>query len=54
VAFVLTLCAAGAILSDRTQSDRTRQWVRATLILFAVASVFASEAGRIFGPNGVD
>jgi alpha-1,2-mannosyltransferase len=54
VAFVLTLCAAGAILSDNTQSDRTRQWVRATLVLFAAASVFASEAGRIFGANGVD
>jgi hypothetical protein len=54
VSFVLMLCAAGAILSDPAQVERTRRVVRAALVLFAVATVFASDAGRVFGPDGVD
>ena len=54
VSFVLMVCAAGAILSDPAQAERTRRVVRAALVLFAVATVFASDAGRVFGPDGVD
>jgi hypothetical protein len=54
VSFLLTLCAAGAILSDPTQPERTRRVIRAALVLFFVATVFASDAGRVFGPDGVD
>jgi hypothetical protein len=54
IAFVLTLCAAGATLSDSTQPLRTRRAIGAAMIVFAVVSSFTSEAGRVFGPNGVD
>jgi hypothetical protein len=54
VSFVLMLCAAGAIVSDPTQPDRTRRAVRAALVLFSVVTVLASDAGRVFGPDGVD
>jgi hypothetical protein len=54
VSFVLMLCAAGAVLSDPAQFERTRRVVRAALVVFAVATVFASDAGRVFGPDGVD
>ena len=54
VSFVLTLCAAGAILSDPAQPERTRRLVRGALIVFSVATFFASEAGRLLGPDGVD
>jgi alpha-1,2-mannosyltransferase len=54
VSFVPMLCAAGAILSDPAQLERTRRVVRAALVVFAVATVFASDAGRVFGPDGID
>jgi alpha-1,2-mannosyltransferase len=54
VSFVLTLCAAGAILSDPAQPERARRFVRRALIVFSFATVFASEAGRLLGPDGVD
>jgi hypothetical protein len=54
VSFVLMLCAAGAILSDPTQLELTRRPVRTALVLFSVATVFVSEAGRVLGPDGVD
>jgi hypothetical protein len=54
VSFVLTLCAAGAILSDPAQPERVRRFVRRALVVFSVATFFASEAGRVFGPDGVD
>jgi hypothetical protein len=54
VSFVLTLCAAGAILSDPAQPERARRFVRRSLIVFSFATVFASEAGRLLGPDGVD
>jgi alpha-1,2-mannosyltransferase len=54
VSFVLMLCAAGAILSDPTQPERTRRTVRAALVLFAVITILASDVGRVFGPYGVD
>jgi alpha-1,2-mannosyltransferase len=54
VSFVLTLCAAGAILSNPAQPERARRFVRRALILFSFATLFASEAGRLLGPDGVD
>ena len=54
VSFVLTLCAAGAILSDPAQPERARRLVRRALIVFSFATCFASEAGRVLGPDGVD
>jgi hypothetical protein len=54
VGFVLMLCAAGAVLSDPLQPQRTRRVVRAALVLFSVVTVLASDAGRVFGPDGVD
>jgi alpha-1,2-mannosyltransferase len=54
IAFVLTLCAAGATLSDSTQPSRIRRAIGAAMIVFALVSSFASEAGRVFGPHGVD
>jgi len=54
VSFVLTLCAAGAILSDPAQPERARRFVRRSLIVFSFATVFASEAGRVLGPDGID
>jgi hypothetical protein len=54
VSFVLTLCAAGAVLSDPAQPERARRFVRRALVLFSLATFFASEAGRLLGPDGVD
>ncbi len=54
VSFVLTLAAAGAVLSDATHPERTHRRVKAALIAFSIVTVFASEAGRVFGPDGVD
>ena len=54
VSFIFTLCAAGAVLSDTSQPEITRRATRASLVVFALATVLASEAGRILGPDGVD
>ena len=54
VSFIFTLCAAGAVLSDATQPEITRRVTRVSLVVFAVATVLASEAGRILGPDGID
>ena len=54
VSFILTLCAAGALLSDPTQPESTRRATRVALIVFAAMTLFASEAGRIFGVDGID
>jgi hypothetical protein len=54
VSFVLTLAAAGAILSDPAQPAQARRFVRRALIVFSFATCFASEAGRLLGPDGVD
>jgi hypothetical protein len=54
VSFILTLAVAGAILSDGTVPVRSRRAVRAAMILCAVAGLFASDAGRLFGRDGVD
>jgi hypothetical protein len=54
VSFIFTLCAAAAVLSDTTQPEITRRATRFSLVVFAVTTVLASEAGRILGPDGVD
>jgi alpha-1,2-mannosyltransferase len=54
VSFILTLCAAGAVLSDPAEPEIRRRATRAALIVFAIATVFTSEAGWLFGPDGVD
>jgi len=54
VSFLLTLCAAGAVLSDATQSERTHRLTRAALVVFSIVTLGASEAGRLLGPDGVD
>jgi len=54
VSFLLTLCAGGALLSDPAQPEPSRRRLRTALVVFAVATLSASEAGRLFGPDGVD
>ena len=54
VSFVLTLAAAGMILSDPSYPALERRLVRMALIVFAAITIFASELGKIFGPNGID
>lgn len=54
VSFILTLAAAGMVLSDPAQPDPARRFVRIALVIFAAATFFASDAGKILGPNGVD
>lgn len=54
VSFLLTLCAAGMILSRHAEPDSERRSVRSAMILFAVTTFFASEAGHVFGRDGVD
>jgi len=54
VSFVLTLSAAGMVLDDLSLSDSGRQWLKRALLVFAVATLFASEAGRLAGPRGME
>jgi len=52
VSFLIVLCAAGAVLSNPSENERTRRVIRDALMIFAGVTVFASEASRIFGPHG--
>ena len=54
VSFILTLAAAGTVLSDPARSLASRRPLRATLIVFAVLSFFASDVSKVFGADGVD
>ncbi len=36
------------------QSERARRVTRTALIVFSIATLSASEAGKLFGPDGVD
>lgn len=54
VSFILTLAAAGMVLSDPAQPASARRPLRAALIVFAAVSFFASDVSKIFGPDGVD
>lgn len=52
VSFLITLCAAGAALSDPEQPASTRRSVRRALLVFAGVTLLASDAGHLFGPHG--
>jgi hypothetical protein len=54
ISFVLTLSAAGMVLSDPAVLEPRRSLLKGLLVLFAGASFFASDAGRAFGPHGVE
>jgi hypothetical protein len=54
VSFVLTLAAAAMILSDPAYPALERRLVRAALIVFAAVTFFASDAGKMFGADGID
>lgn len=54
VSFILTLAAAGMILSDAARGADERRLVRISMIVFAALTFFASEAGYLLGRNGVD
>jgi hypothetical protein len=54
ISFIPTLTAAGMVLSDTSQPDARKRLVRAALLVFAVATFWASDAGKVFGPDGVD
>jgi hypothetical protein len=54
ISFVLTLSAAGMVLSDPAVTELRRILLKRLLLLFAAASFFASDAGRVFGPHGTE
>ena len=54
VSFLLTLCAAGVVLSDAAPGDRIDRLVQRSLLVFAGVTVWASDAGRLFGRHGVE
>jgi alpha-1,2-mannosyltransferase len=54
ISFVLTLSAAGMVLSDPAVPEPRRILLQRLLVLFVAASFFASDAGRVFGPRGVE
>jgi hypothetical protein len=54
ISFVLTLAAAGMVMSDPAVPEPRRLLIKRLLVLFAGASFFASDAGRVFGPHGVE
>lgn len=54
VSFVLTLCAAGAVLSDLDPATPAARALERSLILFAVVTVWASDAGRLLGRHGIE
>jgi hypothetical protein len=53
VSFVITLSAAGMVLSDVAVPERCRRRLSQLLIFFAIAAATASDLGRMFGPHGV-
>ncbi len=54
VSFVVTLAAAGMLVSDGSVPERRRTALERTLIGFFCLTFFASDAGRVFGPHGVE
>jgi len=54
VSAILTWVAASALVGDATLPPRWRSGLRAALAVSAVCALGASEAGRLFGPHGVD
>jgi alpha-1,2-mannosyltransferase len=54
VSFILTLMAGGMLLSDPIVPAGAKRIVRWALICFAGSTFWASDAGKMFGPDGVD
>ena len=54
ISFVLMLSAAAMIVSDPEEPERSRQLVYLSGGIFFALTLFASEAGKIFGRDGID
>ena len=54
VSFVITLSAAGMVLSDPDVPEARQLLLKRLMIFFSIATVFASEAGRLFGSHGME
>ena len=54
VSFVLMLSAAAMIVSDPEEPERSQQLVYRSAGIFFALTLFASEAGKIFGRDGID
>jgi hypothetical protein len=54
VSFVLMLGAAAMIVSDATVPLRMRRLVSGAAIVFFVCTLWTSEAGKVFGRDGID
>jgi hypothetical protein len=54
ISFVLMLSAAAMIVSDPEEPERSRRLVYGSAGIFFALTLFASEAGKIFGRDGID
>jgi len=54
VSFVIPLAAAGMIVSDAHVPATARRFVFVALVIFACASLFASDISRLLGRHGVE
>lgn len=54
ISFVLMLCAAAMIVSDPAEPERSKRAVYRAAGIFFGLTLFASEAGQVFGRNGID
>jgi len=54
ISFVLMLCAAAMIVSDPAEPERSQRIVYRAAGIFFGLTLFASEAGQLFGRNGID
>jgi hypothetical protein len=53
VSFVLTLSAAGMVLSDASIEEKHRRPLKFALIVYLVGTLFTSDLGHVFGRQGV-
>jgi hypothetical protein len=54
VSFVLLLGAAAAVVSDASVPAQSRRLVVRAGVLFFICTLWASEAGKLFGRDGID
>jgi alpha-1,2-mannosyltransferase len=54
ISFVITLSAAGMVLSDPALPEGRRRLMKGLLIFFAITAAGASDVGRLFGAQGVE
>ena len=54
ISFVLMLAAAAMVVSDPATPDTSRRLVTRTIYAFFGVTLLATEAGQVFGPNGID